>query len=121
MPVRPPVIRECSGDRSAQFVRKPLMRLISGRSHLNEEDAASEANDRDACRDDAKKSACHCDAAFLKLFNSSSDLITISSMERGTLLDVNDSFLRVTGYHRDSVVGHTELELRSEEHTSELQ
>jgi two-component system cell cycle sensor histidine kinase/response regulator CckA len=87
------------------------MRLISGRSHLNEEDAASEANDRDACRDDAKKSACHCDAAFLKLFNSSSDLITISSMKRGTLLDVNDSFLRVTGYHRDSVVGHTELEL----------
>ena len=51
------------------------------------------------------------DAAFLKLFNASSDLITISSLEHGTLLDVNDSFLRVTGYDRDSVVGHTELEL----------
>ena len=51
------------------------------------------------------------DANFLKLFNASSDLITISSLEHGTLLDVNDSFLRVTGYNRDSVVGHTELEL----------
>ena len=51
------------------------------------------------------------DANFLKLFNASSDLITISSLEHGTLLDVNDSFLRVTGYDRDSVVGHTELEL----------
>ena len=57
------------------------MRLISGRSHVNEEDTASEANDRDARRDHAKKSACHCDAAFLKLFNASSDLITISSPE----------------------------------------
>ncbi|MGO8790216.1 MAG: PAS domain S-box protein [Terriglobia bacterium] len=52
------------------------------------------------------------DANFLKLFNASSDLVTISGLEHGTLLDVNDSFLRVTGYDRDSVVGHTELELR---------
>ena len=43
----------------------------------------------------------------MKLFNASSDLITISSPEHGTLLDVNESFLRVTGYDRDSVVGHT--------------
>ncbi len=87
------------------------MRLISGRSHVNEEDPASEANDRDARRDHPKKSACHCAAAFLKLFNASSDLITISSPEHGTLLDVNESFLRVTGYDRDSVVGHTVSEL----------
>ena len=87
------------------------MRLIPGRSNSNKEDAANEADDRDAHREDATKSACHCYPAFLKLFNSSSDLITIASLERGTLLDVNDSFLCVTGYDRDSVVGHTELEL----------
>ena len=87
------------------------MRLISGRSHVNEEDPASEANDRDARRDHPKKSACHCAAAFLKLFNASSDLITISSPEHGALLDVNESFLRVTGYDRDSVAGHTVSEL----------
>ena len=87
------------------------MRLIPGKSHANKEDPASETNASDATRDDAKTSASHSDAAFLKLFNASSDLITISSLERCTLLDVNDSFLRVTGYDRDSVVGHTELEL----------
>ena len=41
-----------------------------------------------------------CDTAFLKLFNASSDLITISSREDDTLIDANESFLRVTGYER---------------------
>jgi two-component system cell cycle sensor histidine kinase/response regulator CckA len=87
------------------------MCLMPGNSRSNEEDAASEVSDRDTRREDARKNACHFDSAFLKLFNSSSDLITVSSLERGTLLDVNDSFLRVTGYDRDSVRGHTESEL----------
>ena len=47
------------------------------------------------------------DAAFVKLFNASSDLVTISSLEDGTLLDVNDAFLRVTGYEHDEVIGQS--------------
>ena len=35
------------------------------------------------------------DAAFFKLFNASSDLITVSGLEDDTLLDANESFLRV--------------------------
>ena len=37
------------------------------------------------------------DAAFVKLFDASSDLITVSGLKDDTLLDANDSFLRVTG------------------------
>ena len=54
---------------------------------------------------------CLSDAAFQKLFNASSDLVTISSLKHGTLLDANESFLRATGHERDAVIGHTELEL----------
>jgi len=92
------------------MARKPLRCLIGGSLQDDEEDTVSNANDCDAGHDHAK-SACHCDAAFLKLFNASSDLITIASLRHGILLDVNDPFLRVTGYDRDAVVGHTELEL----------
>ena len=51
------------------------------------------------------------DAAFFKLFNASSDLITISGLEDGTLLDANESFLRVTGYEPDEVIGQSLAEL----------
>ena len=72
---------------------------------------ASEASYLAARRNDARQSVGHEDCAFLKLFSSSSDLITISNRDDGTLLDVNESFLRVTGYKRDFVLGHTGLEL----------
>jgi two-component system, cell cycle sensor histidine kinase and response regulator CckA len=51
------------------------------------------------------------DAAFFKLFNASSDLITVSSLKDDTLLDANESFLRVTGYEPDEVIGQSLSEL----------
>ena len=45
------------------------------------------------------------DTAFLKLFNASSDLITVSRLEDGTLLDANEAFVRATAYERGEVVG----------------
>ena len=47
------------------------------------------------------------DDTFLKLFNTSSDLITISDLKNGTLLDANESFHRISGYHRDAVIGRS--------------
>ena len=47
------------------------------------------------------------DAAFFELFNASSDLITVSSLNDDTLLDANDAFLGVTGYERDAVIGQS--------------
>jgi two-component system cell cycle sensor histidine kinase/response regulator CckA len=48
---------------------------------------------------------------FQKAFNASPEPITITVVSDGRFLDVNDSFLRVTGYEREEVVGHTSSEL----------
>jgi len=47
---------------------------------------------------------------FYKAFNFSPTLMTISTFE-GRFIDVNDSFLRFTGYRREEVLGHTIFEL----------
>ncbi len=47
---------------------------------------------------------------FFKAFNFSPNLMAICTFE-GRFIDVNDNFLRVTGYRREEVVGHTIIEL----------
>lgn len=48
---------------------------------------------------------------FSKAFHANPVASTISSFPEGRFLDVNDSFLKLSGYHRDDVVGHTSSEL----------
>ncbi|HWR89925.1 MAG TPA: PAS domain S-box protein, partial [Dissulfurispiraceae bacterium] len=48
---------------------------------------------------------------FSKVFRSSPDWIVISALSDGRLIDVNDAFLRITGYTRDEVIGKTSAEL----------
>ncbi len=48
---------------------------------------------------------------FFKAFNASPDLMTINRYEDGQYLQVNNSFLRVTGYDRAEVIGRTTLDL----------
>ncbi len=48
---------------------------------------------------------------FLKIFQSSPDAIAISTLKEGLYLDVNDAFLRYTGYTREEVIGRTSLEM----------
>ncbi|NET30596.1 MAG: PAS domain S-box protein [Cyanothece sp. SIO1E1] len=48
---------------------------------------------------------------FIKAFASSPDSITIATLAEGRLIDFNDSFLRMTGYSREEVLGRTTLEL----------
>jgi len=48
---------------------------------------------------------------FFKSFRSSPDSIAISALADGRLIEVNDSFVRVTGYSREEVVGRTTIEL----------
>ncbi|NTU81232.1 MAG: PAS domain S-box protein, partial [Chloroflexales bacterium] len=47
---------------------------------------------------------------FAKAFAVSPDSIIISSLKDGRYLDVNDSFLRDTGYTREEIIGYTSLE-----------
>jgi PAS domain S-box-containing protein len=58
---------------------------------------------------------------FSKAFRSSPNPKTISSLADGRYIEVNDSFLQLTGYAREEVVGHAALDLniwvRPEEHT----
>lgn len=49
---------------------------------------------------------------FYKAFRSSPDLITISTLEDGQYIEVNDSFLRISGYSPAEAIGQTSLELK---------
>jgi two-component system cell cycle sensor histidine kinase/response regulator CckA len=48
---------------------------------------------------------------FRKAFNANPEPITIAALPEGRFIDVNDSFLRVTGYEREEVIGRTSREL----------
>ncbi len=48
---------------------------------------------------------------FSKVFQAVSVLITISKIEDGTYLEVNDTFIKYTGYNKDDVIGKTSVEI----------
>lgn len=48
---------------------------------------------------------------FSKAFNANPDPMSIQSMTDGRYIDVNDSFLQITGYSREEVIGHKVQEL----------
>lgn len=48
---------------------------------------------------------------FSKAFRSSPDSITISTLQEGRFIEVNDSFVRLSGYQRDEVIGRSAFEL----------
>ena len=48
---------------------------------------------------------------FSKAFRSSPDRIVIANLEDAKIIEVNDSYLRFTGYRREEVIGRTTIEL----------
>jgi PAS domain S-box-containing protein len=48
---------------------------------------------------------------FSKVFHSGPDSVTLSEMESGRLIEVNDGFREVFGYSREEAIGHSALEL----------
>jgi PAS domain S-box-containing protein len=54
----------------------------------------------------------HAEEIFRKAFNANPEPITIATNSEGRYIDVNESFLRVTGYSREEVIGHTSLEIK---------
>ncbi|MGD0966567.1 MAG: PAS domain S-box protein [Candidatus Acidiferrales bacterium] len=49
---------------------------------------------------------------FHKAFNANPEPISIATLDEGRYIDVNESFLRITGYRRSEVIGRTSLELK---------
>jgi PAS domain S-box-containing protein len=49
---------------------------------------------------------------FSKAFHASPDLITISTLKDGIYIDVNEAFLRTTGYSLEEVIGQSSLDLK---------
>jgi PAS domain S-box-containing protein len=49
---------------------------------------------------------------FVRVFHAIPMPAGITRLRDGTFLDINDSFLEMTGYSREEVIGHTSVELR---------
>jgi two-component system cell cycle sensor histidine kinase/response regulator CckA len=49
---------------------------------------------------------------FFKAFNANPEPITIATLAEGRYIDVNESFLRITGYRREEVIGRTSLDVK---------
>jgi two-component system, cell cycle sensor histidine kinase and response regulator CckA len=49
---------------------------------------------------------------FYKAFNANPEPMTIANLSEGRYIDVNESFLRVTGYQREEIIGRTSLQLQ---------
>jgi PAS domain S-box-containing protein len=62
---------------------------------------------------------------FSKAFRASPDIITITTLEDGRYIEVNDSFTNFSGYSREEVIGRCAVDVggwtRPEEHTSVTQ
>lgn len=79
---------------------------VAARSVMYQGEAAAQVTLRDiSLRKEAEE-------RFYKAFNASPEPMTIASASDGRYLDVNESFLRVTGYSREEVIGRTSLELK---------
>ena len=48
---------------------------------------------------------------FTKIFRGSPAIVTLSDVETGDLVDVNDAFEHATGYRREEAIGHTAKDL----------
>ncbi len=48
---------------------------------------------------------------FTKVFNASPDWVSITTLDDGVYMDVNEGYLYWSGYSRDEVLGHTSLEI----------
>jgi PAS domain S-box-containing protein len=58
---------------------------------------------------------------FAKAFRSNPQPMSLTTLDEGKYLDVNESFLRMSGYTRGEVVGHTSAELRNFEFPEDRQ
>ncbi|MBN1160768.1 MAG: PAS domain S-box protein [Dehalococcoidales bacterium] len=88
--------------RDSQKTRKQLISELQEARRQLETLAAAEVERKKAGRDLNQS-----EDKFYKAFLSSPDMIIISSIKDSKYVDVNDSFVRNTGYSREELIGHT--------------
>ncbi len=49
---------------------------------------------------------------YSKTFHSAPVIIAISNLKTGKYIDINETFLKLLGYNREEVIGHTSIELK---------
>ncbi len=76
-----------------------LERMVAERTAALEAEIAERRRAEDALRASQEK--------FATAFRCSPDAMVISCLDEGLLIEVNDSFLAMTGYRRDEVIGRT--------------
>lgn len=97
---------ECIKEGAADYILKEKMvRLPVAVRHALEQKGLREARAR------AEEALLPSEQKFATVFRSSPDAISLSAVSDGRLLEVNDSFLRLSGYTREELIGRTALEL----------
>ena len=87
--------------------KKALMASLSNSEHLL--DLGS--GERDSAADGRKRPFSSSEKIFQKAFHNAPLLMSISTIDDGRYLDVNNAFVAVTGYTREQALGKTSVEL----------
>ena len=87
--------------------------LVAGFESLARElgETTTELERERRAREHAQSAAQRSRSLFARAFNSTSDYFTISRLSDGTYLEVNDSFVEMSGYGRDEIMGSSALDL----------
>lgn len=89
------------------FIAVMVAYLVMRKTDLLLEQIAEENEIRRRTEDELRLSK----EKFYKLFHANPDWVIISSLKDGRYIDVNDAYLRMTGYNREEIIGHTSSEL----------
>ena len=85
---------------------------VAARSIIYQGEAATQVMFRDvSLRKRAEEELRQSEERFYKAFHAMPDPITVATASEGRYIDVNESFLRVTGYQREEVIGRTSMEI----------
>jgi PAS domain S-box-containing protein len=94
-------------------LKRAFEELRESKEHLEEQvqertkELQSELTERMRAEDALRVS----EEQFSRAFQCNASLMTISTLEEGRLIEVNEAFLQTLGYERDEVIGRTAFEL----------
>ncbi|HET7528100.1 MAG TPA: PAS domain S-box protein, partial [Burkholderiaceae bacterium] len=91
--------------------RRPILRAIGSQLEVDGKGCVLSIFDDITELHEAQEALRRSETTLLHLVTTSPDLITLTDLETGRYVMVNDTFTRFTGFTRDEAIGHTALEL----------